>query len=87
MRGRIARGTGEGVQERGEGAVKKKLRMTLCPNASFCCRSRRPADYLSRGGRACISVKSRSLHRERGALEKERPIRETERTGEAEGER
>lgn len=53
------------------GEIKKKLRVTLCPNASFCCRTRRPADYLSRRGRACISVKSRSLHERREKKERE----------------
>lgn len=58
------------------GEIKKKLRVTLCPNASFCCRTRQPADYLSRRGRACISVKSRSLYERR---EKERRHRERKR--------
>jgi len=50
--------------------IKKKLRVTLCPNASFCCRTRRPADYLSQRGWTCISVKSRSLHERRKKRER-----------------
>jgi len=64
---RSARRLGRGrIKDKGGGVhageeIKKKPRVTLCPNASFCCYGRQPADYLSR---ACISVQSRSLHDE-----------------------
>lgn len=48
-RRRGSKGARGGGARRGE--IKKKLRVTLCPNASFCCRTRQPADYLSRRGR------------------------------------
>lgn len=48
----------------------KEAARDLVPKCQFL--MPQPADYLSRRGRACISVKSRSLHAERGAPDEER---------------